>query len=228
MVIFVTNRFLIESCRLVIEKGGRDWLLDLRQLPCRHDVQNELIQLPGIGKKVADCVALFSLDQSEVVPVDTHVWDIVVRDYDPSLADAKSLTPSIYDQVGDTFRRVFPLKAGWAHSLLFAVELPEFKKLLPSSMQEEMTLFASSMKSKKLAKKMAKKRLLEGNSEEEGREICSVKKTRKNHEEDSSSSCSRVRRELLDDRIIRDIVGDEDIADDIQFSQSPARVRVCD
>ena len=27
----------------------------------------------GVGDKVADCVALFSLDSSETVPVDTHV-----------------------------------------------------------------------------------------------------------------------------------------------------------
>jgi D-sedoheptulose 7-phosphate isomerase len=30
--------------------------------------------IKGVGKKVADCVSLFSLDQSMSVPVDTHVW----------------------------------------------------------------------------------------------------------------------------------------------------------
>ena len=40
-------------------------------------------------EKVADCVALFSLDQSEIIPVDTHVWRIACRDLDPTLLEAK-------------------------------------------------------------------------------------------------------------------------------------------
>lgn len=37
--------------------------------------------------QVADCVALFSLDQASAIPVDVHVWRIACRDYDPSLTD---------------------------------------------------------------------------------------------------------------------------------------------
>ena len=50
--------------------------------------------LSGVGRKVADCVGLFSLNQPGAIPVDTHVWDISVRDYDPSLSQYKSLTPA--------------------------------------------------------------------------------------------------------------------------------------
>lgn len=39
--------------------------------------------------QVADCVALFSLDQASAIPVDVHVWRIACRDYDPSLQDCK-------------------------------------------------------------------------------------------------------------------------------------------
>ena len=52
----------------------------------------------GVGKKVADCVALFCLDQFNAVPVDTHVWQIACRDYQeglPGLADTKSLTDKV-------------------------------------------------------------------------------------------------------------------------------------
>jgi N-glycosylase/DNA lyase len=152
-------RFLVESCRLVLAKGGSEWLLSLRENPSRQRVQEALMELPGIGRKVADCVALFSLDKSDVVPVDTHVWDIVVRDYEPSLGGAKSLTPAVYDQVGDTFRRVFPSCAGWAHSVLFAGELMEFRQYLPEEMQAEMDEFASQTKAKKSAAKEAKSEL---------------------------------------------------------------------
>eukprot|EP01035_Chromulina_nebulosa_P018994 gene18994-24811_t len=49
-------------------------------------VQDELMTLPGVGRKVADCVALFSLDRSDAIPVDTHVWEITIRDYAPHLS----------------------------------------------------------------------------------------------------------------------------------------------
>lgn len=38
-------------------------------------VRNQLMQRPGVGKKVADCVALFSLNQVAAIPVDTLVWE---------------------------------------------------------------------------------------------------------------------------------------------------------
>jgi N-glycosylase/DNA lyase len=35
-----------------------------------------LCTLPGVGPKVAACIALFSLDQNHAIPVDTHVWKV--------------------------------------------------------------------------------------------------------------------------------------------------------
>lgn len=114
-------------------------------------VQSQLMLMPGVGRKVADCVALFSLDQVEAIPVDTHVWDIALRDYDPSLSlkGAKSITPTVYEEVGDVFRNRFTTKAGWAHSVLFAAELPEFRRRLPVTLQEEMKAFVEESKSAK-------------------------------------------------------------------------------
>lgn len=116
-------------------------------------VQAQLTLLPGVGRKVADCVALFSLNQPAAIPVDTHVWDIAVRNYDPSLANHKSLTPTVYEKVGDIFRDKFGPYAGWAHSVLFASELPEFRALLPEAMQQEMKDFAKQQSVLKAAKK---------------------------------------------------------------------------
>lgn len=42
----------------------------------------------------------------------------------------RSLTPTVYARVGDLFRDRFGQRAGWAHSLLFAAELPAFKASL--------------------------------------------------------------------------------------------------
>jgi len=101
----------------------------------RLQVQSLLIECPGVGRKVADCVALFSMDQCDSVPVDVHVRNIAIRDYEPSLSSSLSLTPTVYERIGDIFRSRFKQRAGWAHSVLFAAELPQFRRLLPQSIQ---------------------------------------------------------------------------------------------
>ncbi|OMO50697.1 hypothetical protein COLO4_37918 [Corchorus olitorius] len=53
--------------------GGAQWLLSLRKLDL-PEVIVALCTLPGVGPKVAACIALFSLDQHHAIPVDTHVW----------------------------------------------------------------------------------------------------------------------------------------------------------
>lgn len=51
--------------------------------------------------QVADCVCLMAMDKLEAVPVDTHVWQLTLRDYRKSgVSSAKSLTDTIYKQVG--------------------------------------------------------------------------------------------------------------------------------
>ena len=116
---------------------GSAYLHSLRSMS-RADVREALLELDGVGPKVADCVALFSLDQVDAVPVDTHVWRIACRDYDTTLSECKSLTPTVYQRVGDLFRDRFGGHGGWAHQLLFAAELQEFRHLLPEAMLQQM------------------------------------------------------------------------------------------
>ena len=47
------------------------WFAKLRNLPYEQ-AKEKLMELPGIGEKVADCILLFSLDKTEAFPVD--VW----------------------------------------------------------------------------------------------------------------------------------------------------------
>ena len=62
-----------------------------------------LCELPGVGHKVADCVCLMSLDKTDAIPVDTHVWQISCRDYNiPELKKSKSLTNKAYKAIGDS------------------------------------------------------------------------------------------------------------------------------
>ena len=54
-----------------------------------------------VDVQVADCICLMSLDKMEAVPVDTHVWQLAVREYRLSgLSNSKSLTDAIYKQIG--------------------------------------------------------------------------------------------------------------------------------
>lgn len=55
--------------------GGAEWLMSLRKLDL-EEVIDALSSLPGVGPKVAACIALFSLDQHHAIPVDTHVWKV--------------------------------------------------------------------------------------------------------------------------------------------------------
>ncbi|CBZ37671.1 8-oxoguanine DNA glycosylase, putative [Leishmania donovani] len=45
-----------------------------------HQHQRDmLLLLPGVGRKVADCVALFALNRTHIVPVDTHMAQVAVE-----------------------------------------------------------------------------------------------------------------------------------------------------
>jgi N-glycosylase/DNA lyase len=116
--------FIAQAAKKIHELGGIGWINGLYD-GTHEDVREALIQLPGVGPKVADCVALFSLEQIGVVPVDTHVWRIAQRDY--RFKGGNTLTPAVHKQIGEMFKDKFGDHAGWAHSLLFASELPEFK-----------------------------------------------------------------------------------------------------
>ena len=159
---------------MVLQKGS-GWLEGLRARGPheRLAVQEQLMECPGVGRKVADCVALFSLDQVGSVPVDVHVWDIAVRDYDNSggeLKKTKSLTPVVYERVGDLFRQRFGSHAGWAHSVLFAGELPEFRRRLPTRLQEEMRLYEEEKRGAAAAAKRAKADVKKMKKEKEEKE----------------------------------------------------------
>jgi N-glycosylase/DNA lyase len=63
-----------------------------------------LCELPGVGAKVADCVCLMSLDKTNAIPVDTHVWQITEKYYMQHLNKTKSLTNKLYKQIGKTHK----------------------------------------------------------------------------------------------------------------------------
>eukprot|EP00968_Pinguiococcus_pyrenoidosus_P008534 scaffold614_cov255-Pinguiococcus_pyrenoidosus.AAC.2 len=53
--------------QMLSEQGGTEHLTRLRSMP-RPEVKSQLLEYPGVGPKVADCVALFCLDQTDCIP----------------------------------------------------------------------------------------------------------------------------------------------------------------
>jgi len=104
-----------------ISDRGEDWLVSLRGVPY-EEARKELLTIRGVGRKIADCVCLFSLDKDEAVPVDTHVRQLAERLWAPELA-GRSLTDALYRRVVNAFARRYGPLAGWAQQFLFYEDL---------------------------------------------------------------------------------------------------------
>ena len=117
------------------------WLRQLRNLST-FAARGELLKFVGVGRKVADCILLMSLDkvlskipilffylglhfvqtfQKEVVPVDTHVLQIALKHYGfKSMSRGKAtMTPKLYEDLNHKFFSIWGDYAGWAHSVSF-------------------------------------------------------------------------------------------------------------
>ncbi|OQD72829.1 hypothetical protein PENDEC_c019G01419 [Penicillium decumbens] len=105
-----------------------------------REAHEKLLELQGVGPKVADCVCLFGLGWGESVPVDTHVWQIAQRDYRFGKGSHKSLTKATYDAVGNHFRKLWGQEAGWAHSVLFTADLRSFADRLAATKKVDVTV----------------------------------------------------------------------------------------
>jgi N-glycosylase/DNA lyase len=111
------GRNLVKVARQIAERGP-GWALYLRDLPYEQ-AHRELVRINGIGAKIADCVCLFSLDKTEAVPVDTHVWQLAKDLYFPDWADRRTVTDLAYRTVSAAFRERFGDLAGYAQNFLF-------------------------------------------------------------------------------------------------------------
>ena len=95
--------------------------LDLNRLSLPEtpypEARRRLMRLCGVGPKIADCIALFSLDKPEAFPVDTHIRKAVMSRFFPP-------GERVSDRQLREFARVhFGEYAGWAGQLLFQSDL---------------------------------------------------------------------------------------------------------
>lgn len=91
------------------------------------EAKRELLGLPGVGHKVADCVLLFSLEKLEAFPID--VWmkraatSLYASHFDSSfirrVSGKGSITPKEYNTIAQFGREYFGDYAGYAQEYLF-------------------------------------------------------------------------------------------------------------
>ncbi|BGO97618.1 glycosylase/lyase [Rhodotorula toruloides ATCC 204091] len=87
------------------------------------EAREKLVEFKGVGRKVADCVLLFGMGWNELVPVDTHVFQIAIRDYSFPSPRSASLTPALHDRVSSFLATKWGPYAGWAQQVLFFADL---------------------------------------------------------------------------------------------------------
>ncbi|KAF8758390.1 DNA glycosylase [Rhizoctonia solani] len=99
-------------------------LFELRRLSTSK-ARERLLELHGVGPKVADCILLMSLDKAEVVPVDTHVQQIATKMYGFKFQgkQPKAMNPKLYSEIASKFANTWGPYAGWAHSVILLVLL---------------------------------------------------------------------------------------------------------
>jgi N-glycosylase/DNA lyase len=98
--------------------------------------KKQLIDFPGIGPKVADCILLFSLEKNEAFPVDIWVKRAILNhysDYFPpefisKISRSRSISNSEYKQLNEFGRNYFGDYAGYAQEYLFHFERMSSKK----------------------------------------------------------------------------------------------------
>jgi len=130
-------KYIQQSAAFILDKGGISWLHSHRSMGYT-EARQSLLQLAGVGPKVADCVLLMSMDQAGAVPVDTHMFNIA-KQYLPHLAQIKTVTDRVYLEIGNHFRSLYGDYAGWAHSVLFSADLKHLKDNKTANVVEKET-----------------------------------------------------------------------------------------
>lgn len=95
------------------------WEESIRRLPYEA-ARKELMKLPGVGPKAADCILLFAFQKTESFPVDVWIRRIMQEQYLPDLATGAPLTKREYDLIRTFAREHFGDYCGWAQEYLFA------------------------------------------------------------------------------------------------------------
>ena len=95
-----------------------------------HTALESLKKILGIGNKVADCIALFSLDKMEAFPIDRWTQRILLKYYKKFFDDVteKPVTEKKYEKLHEEIVKYFGPYAGYSQQFLFKMERDLNKK----------------------------------------------------------------------------------------------------
>jgi N-glycosylase/DNA lyase len=97
----------------------RPWEDTLIALPY-EDARRELMKLPGVGPKAADCVLLFAFQKYDAFPVDVWIRRIMHHNYIKTLNTDSGLTGKEYDRIRNFAKSHFGDYCGYAQEYLYA------------------------------------------------------------------------------------------------------------
>ena len=117
-------RRVLETSKII--NNGKLDLEVLRQVDYEK-AKLELLGLPGVGHKVADCVLLFSLDWLQAFPVDVWMKKIILELYPKffsqsfieSVSQKSSISHHDYEKFSNFGKKYFGAYAGYAQEYLF-------------------------------------------------------------------------------------------------------------
>ena len=121
------TKYVSETARLVC-KNALDF--ECLKKTTYEKAKEELLDLPGVGPKVADCVLLFSLEKLEAFPVDVWIRRVILKYYAKHFpkefikknSPQESLSSSAYEKLGSFGREYFGSHAGYAQEYLYHYE----------------------------------------------------------------------------------------------------------
>lgn len=143
-------KYITKTVKLMIESPQT---FEKLYASCKMASDDECVeflrQFDGVGPKVADCVALMGCGRHDLVPVDTHVWNILKKSYrgefnkwvdsfeEPEVQSTLNISKSnlkkalsksavdvkIYPFVKQFFRDFWGIRSGWAQAVVFAAEV---------------------------------------------------------------------------------------------------------
>ena len=88
-----------------------------------YDAKDVLLDVYGIGNKVADCILLFSLEKLDAFPIDRWIMKILQKYYHNKFQlNGKSLTEKMYNEMHEKIVNHFGPYAGYSQQFLFKME----------------------------------------------------------------------------------------------------------
>lgn len=129
------TRYVYETAKRVYEE---DFDFEMLTRTTYERAKKQLMNLPGVGAKVADCVLLFSIGKLEAFPVDVWMKRVVLKYYASHLPKQlvkkasceRSLSNSEYEKLNSFGREYFGEYAGYAQEYLYHYERMYSKAVL--------------------------------------------------------------------------------------------------